>query len=52
MAKDELQEGVAALTERQKMIRLTNSAENSCGAVRKYKGLNEFADNKDTVIPK
>ena len=46
-AKEELQEGAAALTDRQKMIRLADTAENGWGAVREYKGLYEFADNEE-----
>ena len=45
-ARDELLEGVAALMDRQKMIRLADVAENGWGAVREYKGLYEFADNE------
>ena len=46
-AKEELQEGAAALTDQQKMICLANSAENGWDAVRKYKGLFEFAGNDE-----
>jgi len=48
-AKEKLQEGAAALTDRQKIIRLADTAENGWGAVREYKGLHEFADNEDNT---
>ena len=46
-AKEELQEGAAALVDRQKMIRLADVAENGWGAVQEFKGLYEFADNEE-----
>jgi len=46
-ARDELMEGAAALTDRQKMICLADSSENGWGAVKEYKGLYEFADNEE-----
>ena len=46
-AKEELQEGAAALTDQQKMICLANSAENGWDAVRKYKSLFKFAGNDE-----
>ena len=45
-AKDELEEGAAALADRQKMIQLADSSENGWGAVAEYKGY-EFADNEE-----
>lgn len=45
-AKEELQEGVASLLDRQKMIHMADSRENGWGTVTEYKG-NNFADNKE-----
>ena len=46
-AREELQEGAAALNDCQKMICLADSSENGWGAVREYKGMYDFADNEE-----
>ena len=45
-AKEELEEGAAALADRQKMIRLADTSENGWGAVAEYKGY-DFADSQE-----
>jgi len=45
--KEELQEGVTALADHQKMIRLADPSENGCSVVKGYKGMYDFADSEE-----